>query len=174
MSVQREEYIVTNRATGLMLSPAATAVHIRDFKPLISDEPPSRGGENRGPSPLELVLAALCACTNVSTSRMAEKIRFKYDYLETFAEGVLDTRGRKGLADVPVHYKAVNLTVRIQTAESDQRLDRLIDLVGRYCPVDSLIRAAVSDYQVRWQRLEERAHGAASAASVSTQETQPE
>jgi uncharacterized OsmC-like protein len=85
---------------------------------------------------------------------MAAKIRFKYDDLETFAEGVLDTRGRKGLADVPVHYKTVRLTIRIKTGESDKRLQRLIDLVARYCPVDSLVRAAVPDYHVTWERLE--------------------
>jgi uncharacterized OsmC-like protein len=85
---------------------------------------------------------------------MAAKIRFKYDDLETFAEGVLDTRGRKGLADVPVHYKTVRLTIRIKTGESDKRLQRLADLMARYCPVDSLIRAAVPDYHVTWERLE--------------------
>lgn len=85
---------------------------------------------------------------------MAAKIRFKYDDLETYAEGVLDTRGRKGLADVPVHYKAVRLTIRIKTQESEERLQRLADLVSRYCPVDSLIRAAVPDYQVTWERME--------------------
>jgi uncharacterized OsmC-like protein len=85
---------------------------------------------------------------------MAAKLRFDYGDLETLAEGVLDTRGRKGTADVPVHYKAVRLTIRIRTAESDERLDRLVDLVARYCPVDSLIRAAVPDYQVAWERME--------------------
>lgn len=85
---------------------------------------------------------------------MAEKIRFEYDDLETYAEGVLDTRGRKGLADVPVHYKAVRLTIRIKTEESDKRLQRLADLVARYCPVDSLMKAAVPDYQVGWERME--------------------
>lgn len=85
---------------------------------------------------------------------MAAKIRFEYDDLETHAEGVLDTRGRKGLADVPVHYKAVYLTIRIKTDESDKRLERLADLVSRYCPVDSLIRAAVQEYQVTWERME--------------------
>jgi len=85
---------------------------------------------------------------------MAEKIRFQYDDLETYAEGVLDTRGRKGLADVPVHYKTVNLTIRIRTGEPDSRLDRLVELVGRYCPVDSLVRAAVPDYHVFWERME--------------------
>lgn len=85
---------------------------------------------------------------------MADKLRFDYEYLETFAEGVLDTRGRKGEADVPVHYKAVRLTIRIKTSETDKRLERLADLVSRYCPVDSLIKAAVPDYQVMWERME--------------------
>jgi uncharacterized OsmC-like protein len=85
---------------------------------------------------------------------MAEKIRFQYDDLETFTEGDLDTRGRKGLAAVPVHYKAIRLKIRIKTAESEERLQRLADLVSRYCPVDSLVRAAVPDYQVLWQREE--------------------
>jgi len=152
--VRDEEYIVTNRARGEMLSRAAVAVYVRDFPPVISDEPPSRGGENRGPSPLEYVLVSLCSCTNVSTARMADKLRFDYENLETTAEGMLDTRGRKGLADVPVHYRAVRLRVRIKTDESDDRLARLEDLVGRYCPVDSLIRAAVPDYVVTWERMD--------------------
>jgi hypothetical protein len=54
-------YIVTNRARGKMLTHAAAEIHVRDFAPIISDEPPSRGGENRGPSPLEYILIALCA-----------------------------------------------------------------------------------------------------------------
>ena len=85
---------------------------------------------------------------------MAAKIRFAYEQLETTAAGVLDTRGRLGLADVPVHYTTVRLTIRIKTGETDARLQRLADLVGRYCPVDSLIRAAVPDYQVTWERRE--------------------
>jgi putative redox protein len=145
--------IVVNRAGATMIDRAACELRVRDLEPLVSDEPPARGGENRGPSPLELVLCSLCACTNVSTARMAAKLRFDYLGLESDAEGELDTRGRKGTADVPVHYRAVRLRVRIATAESDARLQRLADLVGRYCPVDSLIRASVEDYRVSWQRI---------------------
>ena len=83
---------------------------------------------------------------------MAAKLRFEYSELETFAEGELDTRGRKGTADVPVHYRAVRLRVRLATGEREERLDRLRDLVARYCPVDSLVRAAVPDYTVTWER----------------------
>lgn len=84
---------------------------------------------------------------------MADKIRFKYDDLQTYAEGVIDTRGRRGLAAVPVHYKSVNLTIYIKTEESDERLGRLVGLVSRYCPVDSLVKAAVPDYNVTWERM---------------------
>lgn len=84
---------------------------------------------------------------------MAKKIRFQYENLETYSEGILDTRGRKGLAAVPVHYKAIHLRIKIRTDESDKRLHRLVDLVARYCPVDSLIRAAVPDYHVSWERM---------------------
>jgi putative redox protein len=146
--------IVVNRASGRMLDHAACEIQVRDLAAVTSDEPPARGGENRGPSPLELVLCSLCACTNVSTARMAAKLRFDYSGLETEAEGELDTRGRKGTADVPVHYRAVRLRVRIATPESEARISRLADLVGRYCPVDSLINAAVPDYTVTWERIE--------------------
>lgn len=85
---------------------------------------------------------------------MAVKIKFEYGDLETFAEGELDTRGRRGLAEVPVHYRAVRIKIRIKTEESDARLDRLAHLVSRYCPVDSLVRAAVPDYTVTWERMD--------------------
>ena len=55
------EFVVTNRACGKMIDHAAVEVYVRDFPAVISDEPPSRGGKNRGPSPLEYILIALCA-----------------------------------------------------------------------------------------------------------------
>jgi len=55
------KHVVTNRARGKMLTHAAAEVFVRDFPGVISDEPPSRGGEDRGPSPLEYILIALCA-----------------------------------------------------------------------------------------------------------------
>src|SRR5918999_946349 len=118
---EQEEYVVTNRAHAEMMDRTACAIQVRHFPPLISDEPPSRGGSDRGRSPLELLLASLCACTNVTASRMAEKIRFEYTGLEMEAEGELDTRGRRGLADVPVHYRAVRLRVTITTDEPERR-----------------------------------------------------
>jgi len=84
---------------------------------------------------------------------MAEKIRFDLQDLEAYAEGVLDVRGRKGEANVPVHFSSVRLHVKIKTTESDERVKRLIGLAEKYCPVQSLIRAAVPDFEVTWERI---------------------
>lgn len=52
---------VTNRAHGKMRDHTAADIYVRNFDAVISDEPPSRGGHDAGPSPLEYILAALCA-----------------------------------------------------------------------------------------------------------------
>jgi uncharacterized OsmC-like protein len=55
------DYIVVNRARGRMLSHASAEIVVRGHAPIVADEPPARGGEDRGPTPLEFVLVALCA-----------------------------------------------------------------------------------------------------------------
>ena len=149
--MKEEPYVVVNRAEGAMQSRTHAQISVRTFRVDV-DEPESRGGTDLAPTPLEYVLIALCGCTNVTTGRMAEKLRFAYDDLQTFAEAELDTRGRLGEADVPVHYRKVRLTVRIRTDEPARRIDRLAQLVDGYCPVNSLVRAAVSNYEVTWAR----------------------
>jgi uncharacterized OsmC-like protein len=98
------------------------------------------------------LLASLCACTDVTAGRMAEKLRFEYGGLQMHAEGELDTRGRRGLADVPVHYGAVRLRVTVTTHEPKRRVERLARLVARYCPADTLMRPVVPDFEVTWER----------------------
>lgn len=61
MTDDNQKHQVTNRARGKMKDHAAAEVYVRDFPPVISDEPPSRGGHDQGPSPLEYILIALCA-----------------------------------------------------------------------------------------------------------------
>jgi hypothetical protein len=47
------------------------------------------------------------------------------------AVGEFDTRGRRGLADVPLHDRAMRLRVTITTAEPEPRVERLARLVAR-------------------------------------------
>jgi putative redox protein len=40
---------------------------------IVSDEPKAKGGENAGPAPYELLLAALAACTAITLRKYAER-----------------------------------------------------------------------------------------------------
>ncbi len=53
--------VKTSRAHVRAIDHAASEIQIRDLSPVISDEKPWNGGQNRGPSPLEYILAGLGA-----------------------------------------------------------------------------------------------------------------
>ena len=121
---------------------------------LVADEPPEREGSDVGPTPLQLVLSGLCACESVTMKRTANKMRMRVDGFEVEAHGVIDVRGRKGTADVPAHFLRVEVRARVRTPESDERVQRLRDLVERHCPVTTLLRAAPLEFESVWERVE--------------------
>jgi uncharacterized OsmC-like protein len=51
----------TSRVHGVMIDHTASQMQIRELPLVVSDEKPSGGGKNRGPSPLEFILSGLCA-----------------------------------------------------------------------------------------------------------------
>jgi uncharacterized OsmC-like protein len=57
----QEESVHTSRATIKVIDHAASEIFVRDLEPVISDEKSWNGGQNRGPSPLEYILAGLGA-----------------------------------------------------------------------------------------------------------------
>lgn len=121
---------------------------------LVVDEPPDREGDDGGPSPLELVVSGLCACETVTMKRMADKMRMRVDGFEVEARGTIDRRGRKGTADVPAHFLRVEVRARVKTAESDERVQRLKELVERHCPMATLMRGAPLEFDSVWERVE--------------------
>jgi uncharacterized OsmC-like protein len=51
----------TSRIHGVMIDHSASQMQVRELPLVVSDEKPSGGGKNRGPSPLEYILIGLCA-----------------------------------------------------------------------------------------------------------------
>jgi putative redox protein len=60
------------------LEPYATRISARGHV-LIADEPISNGGKNQGPSPTELVLSGLAACTAATLKMYAERKEWPVD-----------------------------------------------------------------------------------------------
>ncbi len=120
---------------------------------LVSDEPAARGGEDAGPTPLQLVLSGLCACETVTMRRLSQKIRLAVDGFEIAARAVIDTRGRSGDDRIPAHFLRVEVRARVVTAEPEERVQRLKELVERHCPVATLLQAAPLAFDSIWEKM---------------------
>jgi putative redox protein len=126
-----------------------TEVRVRGHS-FVIDEPFYRHGTDVGPTPLETLLGALVACTNVISCRIASemKIAFKVDNIDVV--GHLDHRGIDRVADVPVPFPSIELNVNVTTSGSEEEIARLRDDMNLRCPMSVILRQAGSKIIETW------------------------
>jgi hypothetical protein len=90
--------LVVFRADGEGIRQVATDIRIGDHRMTV-DEPPTLGGENTDPNPVETVLAGLLSCQVVTYRFCAAKLGIPLDRVHVETEGDLDVRGFFGLDD---------------------------------------------------------------------------
>ena len=88
--------VVVFRADGEGVRQVATDIRIGDHRITI-DEPPTLGGENTDPNPVETALAGLLSCQVVTYRFWAAKLGIPLDRIQVETEGDLDVRGFFGL-----------------------------------------------------------------------------
>lgn len=82
-------------------SPSATRSDVRaGDHGLVIDEPPIRHGTDKGPTPLETLLASFAGCTNVILNRISAKQKITISDMKVRVTGHLDRRGIDGEAIV--------------------------------------------------------------------------
>jgi uncharacterized OsmC-like protein len=118
------------------------SVSIRDFAPMIIDEPPELGGKNAGPNPVELVLASLGTCQEIMYSAYASVMGIELTSVKVDVKGKLDLKGLFGLdQSVPAGYKDISFVANIESSADEESIRSLIETVEVHCPVmDTLIR----------------------------------
>ncbi len=108
------------------------------------DEPVGLGGDNTGPSPVELALAALGSCQAITYRFWAAHLGLALDTVHVEVEGDLDIRGFFGIDDgVRPGYGAVRIKVVVTGPETPQRYQELAAAVDAHCPVLDLFTGAV-------------------------------
>ena len=84
-------------ATFTVESSLAEGLHsvatVRDFAPLDIDEPLALGGTDQGPNPVEVILAALGSCQEITYRAYATALNIPLDGVSVKLEGDLDLRG---------------------------------------------------------------------------------
>lgn len=134
---------VVFRADSKLEEDVRCSVQIRDFEPMMIDEPPELGGQDSAANPVELVLSALGTCQEIMYSAYASVMDIKLDSVTVSAKGYLDLHGLFGMDEsVPAGTKKIAFETNIESPASDDELRTLIETVENHCPVlDILARA---------------------------------
>jgi uncharacterized OsmC-like protein len=116
---------------------------IRQFS-LTVDEPPSLGGTDTGPNPVELVLAALATCQEITYRAYATALGIPLESVSVKLEGSLDLRGFFAVKDgVRAGFNEVRGVVNLKSSAPAADLAKLKDVVDAHCPVLDILRAPV-------------------------------
>ncbi|MDD4143735.1 MAG: OsmC family protein [Prolixibacteraceae bacterium] len=105
---------------------------------IVLDAAEKVGGEDRGPRPKPLMLAALAGCTGMDVISILKKMHIEPDYFNVYVEGDLTEEHPKHFSKMHVIYefKGKNLPL--------EKLKRAVSLSEeRYCGVSATYREAM-------------------------------
>ena len=110
---------------------------------LRAGEPEQAGGDDHGPTPYELLLAALGACTSMTLRMYAkhkqlplEAVSVELSHKRIHAEDCRSCESTEGRVD------HIERTLRIRGPLSDEQCDRLVEIAGK-CPVHRTLKGEV-------------------------------
>lgn len=126
---------VTYEVTATSVSHSRADVSIRDFAVII-DEPEKLGGTNAGPNPIEIELASLAGCLNVTGHLVAREMGISLEKLEMKVSGSLNPAKFMGRgSDERAGYKKISVSLDVESDASAEDLERWRAQIEDRCPV---------------------------------------
>lgn len=103
------------------------------------DADPAAGGQNNGPKPKPLALAALAGCTGMDVISILRKMRIEPDYFNVSAEGELTE-------DHPKYYHKIHITYELKGKDIDpEKVEKAVSLSQeKYCGLTTMLRFAAT------------------------------
>jgi len=116
----------------------------------VSDEPFERGGTNEGMSPTQFFEAALIACTNVISHKVAKKNGINLISYKIKLDAGFNRFGVMLQEEVDLPFVDMILTIDVETDASDEEMDLLAKELAMYCPISKMIVAAGTKLETVW------------------------
>lgn len=116
---------------------------IREFVPVISDEPAGLGGTDAGPNPVEQLLGALGNCLAVGYAANATAAGIKLRDITIKLDGDIDLHTFIGLRDGHAGFSKITAKVKLDTDASPEELKALHEKVNNSSPVGHTLSQAV-------------------------------
>ena len=118
-----------------------TEVRVREHR-LTADEPEDAGGKDLGPSPEEMLAAALASCTAITMQMYAERKGWDLSGMEVDCDYAPPERGR------PTQF---NLILRMPDTLTEEQVERL-NVIAAKCPIHRTLEGEVT-FEERVQRV---------------------
>ena len=104
---------------------------------------PATGGTGALACSGDMLLEALVACAGVTLRSVATSMELDVSG-SIHAEGDLDFRGTLGVdREAPVGFTAIRLRFDLDSDETEEKLDKLLELTERYCVVGQTLAGGV-------------------------------
>jgi uncharacterized OsmC-like protein len=101
-----------------------------------SDLPPSLGGTNTAASPTALLLSALAGCAVLFIrDTLAPQMGVRIDSVEAIAQCEADLRGYLGMDGVYPDFQNVQITIQIQSPDSEENVRKVYQIWQERCPI---------------------------------------
>jgi putative redox protein len=141
---------VVFRAETQLEEDVRCSAKVREFAPIIVDEPPDLGGTDAAANPVELLLVALGACQEIMYSAYASVMGVQLNSVKVNLRGYLDLRGLFGMDEaIPPGYQKIIFETQLDSPADMETLKKLVETVESHCPVmDTLVRAIEVSGQV--------------------------
>lgn len=111
------------------------------------------GGKGSATNPMETVLAALAACSNITARIVAQETNFQLDGISFNISAELDPRGVMGDPTITPHFEKIDIQTFLKTSEPQHRIKNLKSAVENRCPMYSLLIAAKVTLTDNWSKL---------------------
>ena len=133
----------TFRSDSTLQDGFRSEVKLRDHR-LTVDEPRGIGGSDAGPTPIELVLAALGTCQEITYRAFATALGIPLEGVSVTVEGDIDFRGFFAIdPSVRPGFQALRVKVALDSPAPQAEIDRLIAVVNGHCPVLDMLSTPV-------------------------------
>lgn len=146
----REKVVVEQKLRGVCETHARTRISAGEVATII-DEPKERGGSGRGLTPTQTLMAALVACTNVISNKIARKMGVTFEDMTIDIASTFDRRGVTLQEEVERPFRDMRLTIRVRTDATPEQMAAIKADLRRFCPVAKVMRAAGIDVTEDWQ-----------------------
>jgi len=106
---------------------------------------PRAGGDGAAACSGDMLLQSLVACSGVTFAAVATAMELTIESTRIDAVGTMDFRGTLGVdRDTPVGLTSIELAFAVNSSESEQSIQKLIELTERYCVVLQTLQHSVA------------------------------